>query len=1330
MNLDQFPDLSALALACGLQLSYVDGRGTQRDATVEQILATLNAMGDVGALTSPADATDARRAFRDRLHSELLEPVYVVDEGVATQVVVRFLRRPSSFAVRVEFEFGGESTWMVTSDELEAHVDEHGEKCWRLALPAMPVGYHQLCVVVGKHTGWSTVIVRPLRGAVGRFTRDWRAYAVQAPMFSLHSARSWGSGDVGDFDDFARIVANHGATVVSTLPLLASFGPADFESSPYRPVSRRFWNDRWIALDQVGDLNHSPAAQYLINEMYDASTRASWVHDGMVDGAASFTAKRNVLQAWVATESEFMTRHESSLRNFVTHHPEVNDYARFRAASEHFGRDISTWPATARSGLLRWNDVDPTIVRYHLFAQWIIDGQMRELAQRLAQRGQSLQLDIPVGVHPHGYDVWKNPEEFVTSMSIGAPPDDLTTDGQTWGAPPPHPRTSRKRAHHQFREALRAHMEVAGVVRIDHVMGLQRLFWVPEGSSAADGVYVSMPFHELLAIVAIEAQRHGVDVVGEDLGTVDHELRNAMEHEGLRRTYVAQFAIEEHGLGAVPAGAVASFATHDTATFWGWWQGSDIDERVSVGQMTSQDAANAHGHRLAQRKHLVHVLGLAADATPEQVFDAVHQRLAESEAGLVMVQVEDLLKEPRAVNLPGTSLERANWAQRTSLSLEEMGATTALGDALHVLRQHRGFATGGGGATTASSVTLFSDEDLHLFNEGRHFRLHHHLGAHTMIAEGVEGCYFAVWAPNAERVAVVGDWNGWDGSRHPLVPLGSSGIWEGFIPGATSAMAYKYRIRSRLGGHEFDKADPMATWYEEPSKTASRIFDSNYQWRDDDWTAQRSQATPQTDPVSVYEVHLGSWRRVPEDGNRSLTYRELAEQLPAYCVEMGFTHVQFLPIMEHPFYGSWGYQTTGYFAPSSRWGTPDDLRYLIDELHQAGVGVLLDWVPSHFPSDEHALALFDGTHLYEHADERQRVHPDWQSWTFNYSRNEVRSFLISSACFWLEQFHADGLRLDAVASMLYLDYSRKPGEWVPNQYGGREDLTAVDFLRQCNAEALTSFPGIMMIAEESTSWPAVTRRPEDGGLGFLFKWDMGWMHDTLGYFERDPIYRQHHQHELTFRAIYAGHEHFMLPLSHDEVVHGKGSLVAKMPGDPWQARANLRALLGYQYMVPGKKLLFMGAELAQWREWSHESSLDWHLSDDPSHQGVQAWVRELNTLYRTSPALHRDDASWADFDWLSCDDAAQSVLVWRRGEGDDALVVVVNLTPVPRPHYGVPVTASGAWRVLLNADETRFGGSGYEVPTLVDASDNGFGGNVAVMSLPPLSMLILRRDLG
>ena len=514
------------------------------------------------------------------------------------------------------------------------------------------------------------------------------------------------------------------------------------------------------------------------------------------------------------------------------------------------------------------------------------------------------------------------------------------------------------------------------------------------------------------------------------------------------------------------------------------------------------------------------------------------------------------------------------------------------------------------------------------------------------------------------------------------------------------------------------------------SKTASRIFDSNYQWRDDDWTAQRSQATPQTDPVSVYEVHLGSWRRVPEDGNRSLTYRELAEQLPAYCVEMGFTHVQFLPIMEHPFYGSWGYQTTGYFAPSSRWGTPDDLRYLIDELHQAGVGVLLDWVPSHFPSDEHALALFDGTHLYEHADERQRVHPDWQSWTFNYSRNEVRSFLISSACFWLEQFHADGLRLDAVASMLYLDYSRKPGEWVPNQYGGREDLTAVDFLRQCNAEALTSFPGIMMIAEESTSWPAVTRRPEDGGLGFLFKWDMGWMHDTLGYFERDPIYRQHHQHELTFRAIYAGHEHFMLPLSHDEVVHGKGSLVAKMPGDPWQARANLRALLGYQYMVPGKKLLFMGAELAQWREWSHESSLDWHLSDDPSHQGVQAWVRELNTLYRTSPALHRDDASWADFDWLSCDDAAQSVLVWRRGEGDDALVVVVNLTPVPRPHYGVPVTASGAWRVLLNADETRFGGSGYEVPTLVDASDNGFGGNVAVMSLPPLSMLILRRDLG
>ena len=1317
-----------LAHARGVETHYVDGRGQERHANADSLLAILNSLGDMENLATPAGARNALRHYNQERVERVLEPVYVIDEGVNAVVAMRLARKVASFDCRIEFEFGGESSWQVRTDELTMLETAPEEpRAWALALPAMRVGYHQLCVIVGKRIVWSTLIVRPLRGAPHRFSRDWRAYSVQAPIFSLHSQRSWGSGDVEDLDEFARLVAYQGATVVSTLPLLSSFGPYDFEASPYRPVSRRFWNDRWIALDQVEFLSHSFNAQQLMNDTYSPAHRATWSQNGHVDGAAAFAAKRQVIQAWAATQSEFMALYESGLRSYVTEHPEVNDYARFRAAGERFGRNFREWPSTAKSGLLRWNDVDPTLVRYHLFAQWIIDGQMTELSQRLAQRGQTLQLDIPIGVHPDGYDVWKNPGEYVAGMSIGAPADDLTTEGQTWGAPPLHPSRVRENAHQQFRDALRCHMRVAGVVRIDHVMGLQRLFWVPDGMSARDGLYVQMPFHELLAIVAIEALRFGCDVVGEDLGTVDGDLREAMAHEGLRRTYVAQFAIGHESLDPVPTGAVASFGTHDTATFLGWWSEGDIDERVEVGHLSEEGAALARGHRRHDRERLVRVLGLGPDAEPDVVLDAVHAQLADSEAGLVMVQIEDLLKVTSGVNLPGTYDERPNWSQQTPLSLEEMASTRVLAETLTPLRERRGFAAGGHGMPRVSDVTLFSAEDLHLFNEGRHFRLHHHLGCHPMIAEGVEGCYFAVWAPNAERVAVVGDFNGWDGGTHPLLARESSGIWEGFVAGAEVGQAYKYRIRSRLGGGEVDKADPVGRHFEVPSDTATKVWRSQYEWRDEGWLRLRQDYVARSSAMSVYEVHLGSWRRVPEEGNRSLTYREMAAQLPAYCVEMGFTHVQFLPVMEHPFYGSWGYQTTGYFAPTARNGDPDDFKFLVDELHANGVGVLLDWVPSHFPSDAHALGLFDGTHLYEHADVRQRVHPDWQSWTFNYSRNEVRSFLISSACFWLEEYHVDGLRVDAVASMLYLDYSRGPGQWVPNRFGGREDLDAISFLRQCNDAVTSSFAGAVMIAEESTSWPRVTHATSDGGLGFTFKWDMGWMHDTLDYLQRDSVFRRYHQNELTFRAIYAGHERFMLPLSHDEVVHGKGSLLSKMAGDAWQEFANLRLLIGYQYALPGKKLLFMGAEFAQRSEWNHEASLDWHVLDFAAHEGVRRWTKRCNEIYSTRGALQRDDAGGQDFTWLSCDDAEQSVLIWRRGEGDEELVVVANFTPVPRDEYQIPVSASSSWRVLANSDDEEYAGSGYPTNVHVVALGAEHEGTVVRMSLPPLSLVVLQR---
>src|SRR5712675_2080463 len=505
--------------------------------------------------------------------------------------------------------------------------------------------------------------------------------------------------------------------------------------------------------------------------------------------------------------------------------------------------------------------------------------------------------------------------------------------------------------------------------------------------------------------------------------------------------------------------------------------------------------------------------------------------------------------------------------------------------------------------TAADRITLLSDQDLYLFNEGSNYRLYETMGAHLVSREGKAGVVFGVWAPNARQVSVMGSFNNWDPGTHLLAPRGGSGIWEGFVPGVTKGALYKFHIESRRHGYRIDKADPIGLLHEKPPRTASVVWDLEYEWGDGEWMEKRAARNSLRAPHSIYEVHLGSWMRVPEEHNRPLTYRETAPKLAEYVSRTGFTHVEFLPVMEHPFYGSWGYQTTGYFAPSSRYGTPQDLMYLIDQLHQAGIGVILDWVPSHFPSDDIGLANFDGTALYEHADPRQGFHPDWKSSIFNYGRHEVRSFLLSSAMFWLDRYHADGLRVDAVASMLYLDYSRKEGEWIPNVHGGRENLEAISFLQRLNTEVYGRQSGVQTYAEESTSWPGVSRPTWLGGLGFGFKWDMGWMHDTLAYMQLDPVHRRFHHDALTFRGLYAFHENFVLPLSHDEVVHGKGSLLNKMAGDEWQKRANLRLLYANQWSLPGKKLLFMGGEFGQLREWAHESSLDWHLTSDPAHGG-------------------------------------------------------------------------------------------------------------------------------
>ena len=630
------------------------------------------------------------------------------------------------------------------------------------------------------------------------------------------------------------------------------------------------------------------------------------------------------------------------------------------------------------------------------------------------------------------------------------------------------------------------------------------------------------------------------------------------------------------------------------------------------------------------------------------------------------------------------------------------------------------------------AMSLLTDHDLYLFNEGSHFRLYDKLGARVVTHAGTSGTYFAVWAPNAEQVSVIGDFNGWDKRSHRLSPKGQSGIWEGFFPGVGKGTLFKYHIVSRFNGYRVDKADPFSIFNETPPKTASIVWDLDYHWGDHEWMASRRQHNALDKPMATYEMHVGSWRRVLAEGNRSLSYRELATQLADYLQQMGYTHVEFLPVMDHPFFGSWGYQITGYFAPSGNYGTPQDFMHLIDSLHQRGIGVILDWVPSHFPTDEHGLAFFDGSHLYEHADARQGYHPEWKSYIFNYGRTEVQSFLISNAIFWLDRYHADGLRVDAVASMLYLDYARKEGEWIPNRYGGRENIEAINFLRRMNEEVYKYRPDVQTIAEESTAWPMVSRPNYVGDLGFSLKWDMGWMHDTLEYMSKDPLFRRYHHNKLTFRMIYAFHENFVLPLSHDEVVYGKSSLIGKMPGDEWQKFANLRALFGYMYAQPAKKLLFMGGEFGQWREWVHDSSLDWDLLDYPLHAGLQRWVEDLNRLYRSEPALHELDCDPAGFEWIDCNDADSSVLsLIRKAKSSSAIMLVLcNFTPVPRYSYRVGTPRGGQWQEILNSDAARYGGSNMGNLGGAETAPIGLHGRPysLTLTLPPLSVSFFKNQ--
>ncbi|HEY9047382.1 MAG TPA: 1,4-alpha-glucan branching protein GlgB [Ohtaekwangia sp.] len=631
-----------------------------------------------------------------------------------------------------------------------------------------------------------------------------------------------------------------------------------------------------------------------------------------------------------------------------------------------------------------------------------------------------------------------------------------------------------------------------------------------------------------------------------------------------------------------------------------------------------------------------------------------------------------------------------------------------------------------------SAFSLLTEYDIHLFKSGKHFKLYEKLGAHVVTNGDTEGTYFAVWAPNARAVSVIGNFNHWKDNVHRLNPRWDhSGIWEGFFPEIQHGEVYKYAIHSNTG--EFlEKADPFGAYFETPPRTASIVWKPKYDWKDDAWLKERKQRIGKAQPYSVYEVHMGSWRRKAEENNRSLNYPELAQELVAYVKDMGFTHVEFLPVMEHPFYGSWGYQITGYFAPTSRYGSPEDFMYLVDSFHKAGIGVILDWVPSHFPGDAHGLYKFDGTFLYEHEDPRKGFHPDWKSYIFNYGRNEVRSFLISNAIFWLDRYHIDGLRVDAVASMLYLDYSRQAGEWIPNQYGGNENIEAITFLKEMNEVVYGNYPDAITIAEESTSWTGVSRPTYLGGLGFGQKWMMGWMHDTLHYFKEDSIHRKYHQNEITFSIMYAFTENFMLPLSHDEVVHGKGSLLGRMPGDEWKKFANLRLLFTYMYTHPGTKLLFMGGEFGQSTEWNHEKSLDWHLLQYDVHSGAQKLLRDLNAFYKEEPALYLHAFEQKGFRWIDYGDRDNSVIAYQRmaDRPEDMLVIVCNFTPEVRYHYRIGVPYRGQWKEVFNSDAKQYHGSDVINSGVIATSPVKYHGQDYSISLtlPPLAVSILKLD--
>ena len=1319
-----------------------------------------------------------------------------------------------------------------------------------IKLPQLACGYYTLSAETGGKSCFVRLIVAPESVYQPKLLANGgRMNGLTMHLYSLRSERNWGIGDFTDLLNLMKYAAEKKLDFVGINPLHALFTSKPAFASPYSPSSREWLNPIYLDVEKVGAFTYNEQLKNWLAQPKIRQRIAALRITETVTYTAVWACKRDALHmafnAFEQDTCEAAANERAAFEAFVLEKGKaLKGFGLFEALDQYYSRPgqvgWQSWPSEFHQpdgeAVEKFARSHEREIRFYMWLQWLCAEQLREVNQAAAEYGIKLGIygDLAVGVARGSADTWLNRQDYCMDVSVGAPPDPLGPTGQNWDLPPLNPLMLKHTGYEKFAHLLRENMRLYGVLRIDHVMALCRLWWVLNGKTADFGAYVHYDAEVMFAILALESRRNRCVIIGEDLGTVPDEARHLLNRYQVFSYKVMYFSKGWNGFQLpeeYPEQAITVISTHDVAPLAGYWTGKDLDTMFKLG--TLPDAA-AFQTALDEREHdkadlldkLKYTGCLGADIqmpakADETLLAALHKYGALSRSKLYAVQLENLLGVIDNLNVPGVTEGYPNWAQKMPVSLEDflqhrlMGGQLAIIDEVRMktnsqiktyheldqierdtveslflathsdvfayLGRHR-LAEGDEvvrvlipGAVSVDIVnrrsgelivpsekidergffvavlpddapdyalrirytedtepvieedpyhfsSALQDMDSWLLAEGKHLRPYETLGAHFAELDGVKGVRFAVWAPNAQRVSVIGEFNNWDGRRHVMRFHRDNGIWDIFIPAVKLNALYKFEIRD-ANGNVREKADPYAFGAELRPTTASIVRGLPDEVEE---PAFRARANAIDAPISIYEVHLGSWKRNPEN-NYWLTYEQLAKELVAYVKDMGFTHIEFLPVSEYPFDGSWGYQATGLYAPTSRFGSPEELRALIKAAHDEGISVILDWVVGHFPTDDHGLAKFDGTALYEHADPREGYHQDWNTLIYNFGRNEVKNFLQGNALYWIERFGFDGIRVDAVASMIYRNYSRKDGEWIPNQYGGHENLEAIAFLRDTNTMLKEEVPAATEIAEESTSFANVTRQE---GLNFSFKWNMGWMNDTLRYMMEDPINRKYHHNKMTFGMMYQYSENFVLPLSHDEVVHGKRSLLGRMPGDCWQQFANLRAYYGFMYGFPGKKLLFMGSEFAQGREWNYNEGLDWFLLEQEGgwHKGVQDFVRELNHVYKDTAPLYQLDQWPEGFEWLVADDGNNSVFVFeRRDREGNRVIVISNFTPVVREGYRFGVNSAGEYREILNSDDLHYKGSGVSAGATVETEEVWSHGkpNSLSVTVPPLATVYL-----